>query len=134
MKGEKTYYETAAKWWSEKVKNASPANFNNGDKSQAGGMSMIFASLIAMENAPKKEAIEAFEKELAKVIKAQVEENGSLMLDCDYAPDAILTSVAIDTGVDPSGFPWKTTMKVTAESVEVSFGYGASWQKIYPEV
>lgn len=128
------YYEVAAKWWAEKVVNAGPANFNNGDESQAGGIAMILASIFAMENAPNKEAIEAFDKELAKVIKNKVEEKGSLMLDCDYAPDAILSSVATQTGVNPSGFPWKTTMDIRPDKVEVSFGYGTDWKTIYPAV
>ena len=118
------YYEIAAKWWADKVQNAGPANFNN--------VAMIFASMIAMENASNKDAIEAFEKELANVIKTNVESKGRLTFDCDYAPDRILTEVAIEAGVNPAGFPWKTTMNVTAEKVEVSFGYGASWQTIYP--
>ena len=126
------YYEVAAKWWADKIRKASPANFNNGDDGQRGGMAMIMATMIAMKNEPSSEVVDLFEKKLAEKIKEEVERRGQLSLDCDYSPDITLGNIANQTGVDTMSFPWKTNMNITADKVCVSFGYGSGYDTIFP--
>ena len=128
-----TYYETAAKWWADKVRNVGPGNFNNGDDSTSGGMAMILATMLAMDKEPDSESADQFEKILSEHIRKRVEDDGYLILDCDYGPCTLLSNVAKVSGVDASCFPWKTNMNITKEEVKVSCGYGAAYKKIYPQ-
>ena len=128
-----TYYKVAAKWWADTLRNVGPGNFNNGDDSQAGGMAMIMATMLAMDKSPDGGVLDRFEKVLAENIQKRVEEDGCLSLNCDYAPCAFLANIARETGVDVSCFPWKTSMQISPLKVTVSCGYGAAWDKIYPK-
>lgn len=127
------YYEVAAKWWADKLRNVGPASFNNGDDSPNGGIAMMLATMIAFDKEPSNDATDLFEKNLAEKIKERVEHLGQLSLDCDYGPGMILGNIAKEVGIDPMSFPWKTSMHITADKVQVSFGYGASYVTIFPE-
>lgn len=125
------YNKVAAKWWADKLRNVGPGNFDNGDDSSAGGMLMVLASMLALQNQASDESVDLFEEELAETIKEQVESQGSMTLSVDYGPDYILGSIAEKTGVGTGGFPWKTTMWVRANKVEVSAGYAAPYETIF---
>ena len=126
------YYEVAAKWWADKIRNVGPANYNNGDNGVRGGMAMMMATMIAVDKAPSNVSVELFEKKLAEKIKESVESRGQLSLDCDYGPNMLLGNIARETEIDPMSFPWKTNMHITPDKVQVSFGYGAGYETIFP--
>ena len=92
---------------------------------------MMMATMLAIDSAPSEDAIDAFEKRLAEFIKATVEKNSSMSLSVDYYPDYNLGTIVKETGVNPSVFPWKTTMNIDSDRVDVSSGYGAPFVKIY---
>lgn len=127
------YNDVAAKWWADKLRNIGPGNFNNGDDSLAGGIAMILGSLIAMESEPSSKSIDLFEQNLADTIKEHVESSGPLILSVDYGPDALLGKIALKSGVNTNGFPWRTTMWIETEKVSVCAGYGAPTKIIFPE-
>lgn len=121
------YNIVAAKWWANKIRNVSLANFDNGDTSESGLSCMIFATNIAVNNSPSEKNIDLFEDMLSKVIKERVEENGSLTLSVDYNPDATLGIVAQESGIGLKCFPWKTVMKIKENEVRVKAGYNGTF-------
>lgn len=127
------YNKVAAKWWAEKLRNLNPKNFDNGDKSGTGFLTMLLATKIASNVKPSAEKVEWFEEKLAEVIEEYIQENGSLKLSVDYQPDAVLSRAAIETGINLNVFPWKTTMWVERNSITVSDGYCAETRCIFPE-
>lgn len=126
------YNKVAAKWWADKLRNIGPGNFNMGDDSSAGGIGMMLATMLALDNEPSSESIDLFEEKLAEIIKEQVEKIGSLILSTDYGPDYTLGKLANETGIDTTSFPWKTLMTIDKAHVSVSCGYGASSKIIFP--
>jgi len=129
----KKYNEVAAAWWANKLRNVTPASFNNGDESSAGGMGMLMMFLVADKRSPETDKVDAFEKELAQEIESQVKEFEKLYISCDYAPDIFLSDIAVKYGIDCSCFPWKTTMLISKDEVKVSCGCGRPYNTIYPE-
>lgn len=129
----KKYNEVAATWWANKLRNITPASFNNGDESSAGGMGMLMAFLVADKRSPQTDKVDAFEKELAQKIEQEVEEFGRLYISCDYAPDNLLSELAYTHEIETGCFPWKTSMWISKEEVKVSCGYARPAVKIYPE-
>lgn len=129
----KKYNEVAAAWWANKLRNITPASFNNGDDSSAGGFGMMMAFLIADKRSPDSDKVDAFEKELAEKIKQDVEEFGRLYISCDYAPDNLLSELAYKCEIETGCFPWKTSMWISQEEVKVSAGYARPTVTIYPE-
>lgn len=126
------YNKIAKKWWADKLRNVNLGNFDNGDNSSAGGLAMLLAGMLALDTQPSNESIDLFEEQLAETIKEHVESHGSLTLSVDYGPDYILGSTAERAGVSTSGFPWKTTMWVRTDRVEVSAGYAPPSVTIFP--
>ena len=125
------YYEVAAKWWADKLRNIGPASFNNGDDSAAGGMVSAMATILAVEEKPAGNAADEFEKRLAEAIKEKMEGITYMRLSCDYNPCRMLYDIASEFNISASCFPWKTTMEITPERVNVSCGYGARFKTIY---
>ena len=112
------YNEVAAKWWADKLRNITPACFNNGDDSSSGGMAMVMAFLIADKRRPISEQVDAFEIELAHEIERNVENYDSLYISCDYAPDNLLSELAFKHEIETGCFPWKTAMYVSKDEVK----------------
>lgn len=111
--------QIAAQWWADQI--ASP-KFDNGDDSNAGGMSMMLAMIAHKPVA--NEGIEKFKTDLATLII----ERSPYSIGVDYGPDAILRDAATLSGLEDNGivqFPWKTNMWFRAGSIAVSCGYGA---------
>ena len=129
----KEYAKVAAKWWADRLRNVGPANFNNGDQTERGGMAMMMATLLGMDKQAPKGNIDQFEEQLAQAIEENVEKNGDLTISCDYQPCCFLADIADECGVDTFNFPWKTVMWVEKDKVTVRFGYGAAPQTIFGE-
>lgn len=127
------YNKVAAKWWADKIRNVGPGNFDNGDTSLSGGITMVLATMLAMDSEPSGKTIDLFEEKLANTIKEHVETHGTMTLTVDYVPDQILGRLAKETGVSPNVFPWKTTMWIKNNHVSVSSGYGNTSKTIFPE-
>ena len=126
------YYEVAAEWWANKLRNVSLSNFDNGDDSFFNRMAMILAASLAVEAKTPDEAIDLFQKKLADTVKKFVESHDvRMILSVDYGPDHILSKVAEETGVGMERFPWKTTMWISQDKVSVSAGYAAPVETLF---
>ena len=128
------YNEVAAKWWVDRIRNISPANFDSGDHE---------SDMAAYEKAVKEskdknikklhKRLDSFEKLLAEEIAREVKVFGKITIYCEYSPDSFLAGVAKAAKVRDVYFPLKTVMCVTKEKIEVKCGYNATYTTIYPE-
>lgn len=122
--------KAAAKWWGDRMRK--PGVPDNGDRSEAGGMTAMLAVLT--QRPVEADAVAKFEEALAAKIDESLTRGGSCYLGVDYHPGPILSECAEAAGVNPGmgGWPWKTSMHVDPESVRVAPGYRAEFQTIYP--
>lgn len=117
----------AVDWWAMSLKRP---KFDNGDDSQQGAVTMMFAM---MGNKPVgAEKLKQFRISLRKRLEAN-EAAARTGIHVDYHPDQILRDSAIEAGINPSitSFSWKTMMWFKSGGVQVSAGYGAPIQTIY---
>lgn len=127
------FNQVAAKWFADKLRNISPENFNNGDiVNSFGRKTAELTANLALEHQFSEKQIKKFEEELANFIAFSVREKGKLILTVDYAPDSNLNRIASKCGIKQNFFPWKTTMKITADKVTVKSGLISPIEIIYP--
>lgn len=127
-----------AAWWGDKI-SGHGTRHDNGDHNN---LASVFAGILAdtMTEEADESKVNAFVDILTEKILDEVKEKGRLSswdLDCDYAPSQFLSQAAKEAGIKPDNFPWKTSMAIRENQngetiVEVSVGYGASWEQIYP--
>lgn len=127
-----------AKWWGDKI-SGSGSRHDNGDHDN---MASVFAGFLAdtMTEYADESKVNKFVDILTEKILNEVQEKGRFSpwnLDCDYAPSRFLSEAAKEAGIKSDNFPWKTSMAIrenqNGETIaEVSAGYGASWEQIYP--
>lgn len=110
----------AVDWWANKLQNV---HHDNGDRACA--LAMMMADMCAMKNNITAEQIDTFKKNLKSNISNNLEHCSlkEIWLDCDYAPDEILSVAAVSAGIDPIRFPFKTGMRISETEVKVSDGY-----------
>ena len=123
---------TAANWWSNKL--AGKVRHDNGDNSRTSLMACLFADMCAQPI--QKEQLAIFEEELIKNIRRtyenHIEQVGChfTVIGCDYGPCSELYSAAEKAGINQGNFPFKTWMHIGIDYVEVSDGYGRSYERI----
>ena len=120
--------KAAADWWTEQIKNP---RFDNGDDSETGGMTMILQTILANKTRPSAEKYDAFRVALEAAI---IKQNPRFGLHVDYDPDRVLADVAEATSINPSQFPWKTSMYFRDGGVQVRAGYRAETKEIMAAV
>ena len=134
--------QQAAGWWRKRLEgHGYLSDFDNGDRSQAGEIGQIMASMAALRTPrPEPSRMAHFEQLLQELVFTRLWREPvpakpySLALSVDYGPEGVLGEVAQAAGV--TGFPWKTTMWVcwaadpTDCYVEVRAGYGRPTQRL----
>lgn len=126
------YNEVAAKWWADKIRNASPKDFDMGESGYPGLFGMMFGMSEASNNMPQEDDIKRFESRLSEKIKEEVEANGDLTLSVDYGLDYILGEIARETGISEKRFPWKVSMLIMKDKITVRDGYVKPVKVIFP--
>ena len=121
----------AAQWWANAIR--SP-KFNNGDTSRNGDIGAMLASLLNAGTPVTVAQADAFELALVEILMEDVQTYPRFSLYVDYGPDETLATAARNAGITSTRcFPWKTSMHISEDRVEVSEGYGAPreiiWQK-----
>lgn len=129
-----------AAWWGDKI-SGHGARHDNGDHNN---LASVFAGILAdtMTEEADESKVNKFVDILTEKILNEVQEKGrfsSWNLDCDYAPSRFLSEAAKEAGIKSDNFPWKTSMAIRENEygrtiVEVSAGYGAGWEQIWPIV
>ena len=102
--------ELMANWWAEQVCKPS-LNWNNGDRSESGGMAFILGNLIANKVREKISAdtYEKFKKIFVELALNFYADKGYLPGFCvDYHPSAFLAAVAKHCNISEDAFPCKS--------------------------
>lgn len=117
----------AVDWWANKLQNV---HHDNGDPTSA--LAMMMADLYVMKKQITEEQIDTFKKNLKSNISNILEHCSlkEIWIDCDYAPDDILSVAAVSAGIDPLRFPFKTGMRISKTEVKVSDGYAQPYVTI----
>jgi hypothetical protein len=115
--------QKAAHWWADQLRGN--AKLDNGDKSEAGAYTSIFAALLQSHERTRisNEQIYKFEQLLSA--KLEKENPKFFCIGVDYHPDYELSQCALKAGINPgmATFPWKTMMYIQEESIRISVGY-----------
>lgn len=119
----------AAEWWMNRI--SGQVIHNNGDKS----FGSIFAGMLAddMVRPATEGQLQRFKNSLVMRLSEYAGQGRTtIWLSCDYAPDMTLSAAAVDADIPRDNFPWKVSMRIDMEGVEVSDGYGMPWVKVWP--
>lgn len=119
----------AAEWWSSKLNGNAKQDIGTDD-----GIISALMMMVAMKNIPSFEQVSAFKEKLTQRINSELSLRGRMLLSVDYGAEGLLAETAHECGIYcglGGVFPSKTTMSVTRDEVEVKYGYGAPFQKIY---
>ena len=120
--------KAAVDWWANAISNP---KFDNGDPSPIGGMCVAMA--ITLKQGVSPEQVEKFKAELTN----QLSDEGVAyhVLNVEYGPDLALGDAMRDSGIPSANAPWKTDMIFCGDgSIKVSYGHGAEYKQIYPEI
>ncbi|MBO6232953.1 MAG: hypothetical protein J6I85_07070 [Clostridia bacterium] len=122
----------ASNWWAHVLMNPI---FKNGD--DIADMAGLLVMIVNSKSAITQEQITTFKVALADEITNALKSsrNGEIYVSVDYHPDIVLATAAEKAGIDDDmGFPWKTTMKISNESIAVSVGYAAPWKVLWEKI
>lgn len=129
-----TAIKTAAKWWTNKLRQRAP--HDNGDNSRSNQLAMMLAD---MPTTPMSEdQLSQFQKALEEIIDHDLKEcNGyNRFMGCDYGPCNLLSAAAEKAGIDSNNFPYKTHMCIEKNgddyTVLVSDGYARPYENVKP--
>ena len=119
----------AARWWREKIDGG--AQHDSGDSSFEGFLACIMADRL---NKPTDgHALDMFEKILAlRLLEEGKKGLKYFSIGSDYGPEGCLLDSALETGITPHNFPWKTWMWIFEDRIEVRDGYRAPNVVIWP--
>lgn len=127
----KKLIETAVNWWAERV--TGNTIHSNGDETKASEFAGLLADLM-QEPVKDKNKVEKYKESLAEhLVKSFGDGRSRLCLSCDYAPDFILSKAAKEAEINVHNYPWKTSMIISDDRIEVSEGYGQPYRMIYFE-
>ncbi len=117
------YVVAAIDWWANRVQ--SP-KFDAGK-----GMSFLAMMVPRVRKDYSEEELKTFKDSLAKSILAEIESFGNCSLSVDYHPCAILANAGKTIALTDVDFPWKTSMYITNQAVEVSEGLSGENKTIW---
>lgn len=120
--------EAACAWWAKAIE---CPKFDNGDKSEAGGMTTVLATMLAARHEAAPENVERFKAALATRLAPNEKGWQPFCLSVDYGPCRELADAADAAGISYSRFPYKTVMWAGDDgSLTVRHGYGAPIQTV----
>lgn len=126
------YYEVAAKWWADQLRNVKSNHIIIGDDSDADMLFMLQGTLEALEDNTPSENIDAFERLLSERIRKEVEVKKGIVLMMYCGPDLILKEIAEKTGCSTARLPGNARMQIWEDEVFVRVGYAAKAVTIFP--
>lgn len=130
----------ASEWWTNQIKNPI---FDNGDDSGNGLFAAGLASL-AVKKISDKQA-DNFKEDLYDLIIKKLNEQSSykdgleyfyeyrsyIELSTDYSPSTTLKQIAERNNISLNNFPWKTTMWISRNHLQVRGGYSAQNEMLF---
>ena len=122
----------AVNWWIEKLENPIELSTTEDEYTKEQMLTMIsIINNAKKENELTQEKIEIFKLSLTEQLEEALSLRGECILCTDYDPKWQLKTAAKTAKIDDSVFPWKITMKINTEKVEVSEGYNKPYKTIY---
>ena len=125
----------AAEWWANKLRKRG-SEWDNGDDGCNENTQSIL-SMFGGQDSFTDEQIEKFTENLTAAIGFKFKSDGRCEIHIDYHAPHILMDAAEGAGMEhvngAADFGCKTNMWINSNYVEVSDGYGAENQKLYPE-
>ena len=116
--------QKAAKWWADQLR--TKPKLDNGDDSLAGILTSVVAYRLQEKEYENRKFEDAnkFEIALAEILELENDERG-VILSVDYNPDYLLSKAIknVNINVGQTRLPWKTTMWITKNKIEVAYGY-----------
>lgn len=117
------YYQVAAKWWADKLREIKVENFSIGEEGTIGYIAQLMGYMIAKESKPTEDAINSFESILAQEIKQNVEQfKHAITLEVDYHPERRLCYAAKKANLDANCLPKMVVMRADQYVVTVRVG------------
>jgi hypothetical protein len=108
--------EATAKWWADHLR-SNNVRHDNGDPLQS---RLATVTAVITKKRPTLEQIDAFEKNLVKIIESM----DDVWLSVDYHPDRILTAAAEQAGFDADMLlPMKSSTWTYKHRAEAAAGY-----------
>jgi len=126
--------KTAAKWWTDKLRERAP--HDNGANDRSNRLAMMLADMLTTPMS--EEQLNRFQKALEEGIDQELKVNREYRAGmlCDYGPDNLLFDAARKAKIDANNFPYKTGMHIERNgdcyTVWVSDGYAQPYERIKP--
>lgn len=120
-------------WWATVLKDP---KHDNGTDDEANNRARMMADMLTASHPAETGALELFADYLKVEVDKMIEEGRDwISIRVDYHPDDVLAKCAhrASLEVPMMGWPWKTSMWITPQSVEVRYGYGAETKVIWGE-
>lgn len=125
--------QIAADWW---MKAGTVLKFDNGDDSELGRLTRNAQIHLSLNKIPPNDdALRAFNNALVKKIKKALLSQpyisiARLALKVDYHPCGLLSEAAEEVNLIVN-FPWKMTMNISLDNVNVAYGSSSEVQVLY---
>lgn len=119
----------AAEWWMKRI--SGQVIHDNGDPT----FGSVFAGMLMDQMVkPASDAqLQKFKNSLVMRLSALASQGRErIWMECDYSPDMTLSAAAVDADIPRDNFPWKVSMRINSDGVEVKDGYGEPWVRIWP--
>ena len=130
-----TAIKTAAKWWTDKLRQRAP--HDNGDNSRSNQLAMILADMLTTPMS--EDQLNRFQKSLEEGIDQDLKKYGDafgVSMGCDYGPCNLLSAAAEQAGINPHNVPYKTHTYIRKNgddyTVLASDGYAKPAEKVNP--
>lgn len=115
-----------SEWWANTLVDP---KFDNGET----GLATVLAK-IAQKDISERQLIE-FKGKLGQYVVNELNklttDDSTIILSCDYGPDATLTKFATECLINEGNFPWKTTMWIGKDFCQVKYGYSSHIEYLY---
>lgn len=124
---EHTYIDVATNWWEEILFSRSMEKFDVGE--EVGLRTRNVGQRLSVK--PTEKSVLMFKNMLVRAIKIYESYGETLVLESNYKPVGVLAQVVEASNVTISSVPWKTTMIITPESVQVSMGHEKEFETLF---
>ena len=127
-----TAIEAAVNWWADKLTACKQSGLSAEERRDPANQSYQLAEMLMLMNKPAvtEEQLEKFKMALTATLNCGI----PYCISVDYQPDCTLYEALQFAGIsaDMGTLPIKTNMWIRDGQVEVSYGYGAPIERIYP--
>ncbi len=127
------YYQAAARWWADIVRNVKPDYFSVVEEESELRRAIMETRLSkAIEATPTDEMIDRFEMRLSEHIRDWGKRCKVMRISVGDYTDSNLKMIAEETGISLDRFPSKITMWIEKGNVSASIGVPVPTEIVFP--